>query len=498
MSILRDTGATVNVICQKYVDRNRMKGEHVCVRHLLDDHMTCLPVAEVDIECDLGTEREGERVTSKAAVIGNHLDQGRCIVVNRTAALLQGIEENCPSYVRKSDQNDDQTELNLEEGTDNLENGEILPPVDCCSPINPVTEIKSSTFIAEQQKSKELAPIIESVKKGSEADYGIKNGILLKKKINKLGIDECLIVVPETFKEQIKTICHDGTSGHLGVLKTKNRLLRHFFWPKCYKEIEDFVKTCDTCQRVGKTNDRKKAPLVTVPLISEFFSKINVDACGPMPISTEGNKYLITIMCLASKYPDAIPVPDITSKSVINALLQVFSRMGFPREIQTDQGTSFMSRLTVEFFNRFGIKVSRSSVYHPQSNLVEHFHRTVKQVLKVLCIEAAPNWEVQVLAAFFALRTVTHDSTGFSPAELVYGNNLRTPVTFLYESWLDPEEREDTVVEYVFELINRLKKCMDLATVRMEEVRARRKKWYDKKGISTGRCRTSVNPKPTP
>ncbi|GFT16295.1 retrovirus-related Pol polyprotein from transposon 17.6 [Trichonephila clavipes] len=157
-----------------------------------------------------------------------------------------------------------------------------------------------------------------------------------------------------------------------------------------------------------------------------------------MPISTEGNKYLITVMCLASKYPDAILVPDIASKSLVNALLQVFSRMGFPREIQTDQGTSFMSRLTVEFFNRFGIKVSRSSVYHPKSNPVERFHRTVKRILRVLCIEAAPNWESQVPAALFALRTVTHESTGFSPAELVYGNNLRTPVTLLYESWLDP------------------------------------------------------------
>ncbi|GFY38306.1 retrovirus-related Pol polyprotein from transposon 412 [Trichonephila inaurata madagascariensis] len=170
MSILRDTGATVDVICQKYVDRNRMKGEHVCVRHLLDDHMTCLPVAEVEIECDLGT------VTSKAEVIGNHLDQGRYILGNQTIAL-QGIEENCSSDVGKvntvvtrsqtrqskeneifneSDQIDEQTELNLEEGADNLENEEILPPVDCYSPINPVTQIKSSTFIAEQKKVKNL------------------------------------------------------------------------------------------------------------------------------------------------------------------------------------------------------------------------------------------------------------------------------------------------------------------------------------------------------
>ncbi|GFU52112.1 retrovirus-related Pol polyprotein from transposon TNT 1-94 [Trichonephila clavipes] len=96
MSILRDTGATVDVICQKYADRDRIKGEHVWVRHLLDDHMTCLPVAEGDIECDLWT-------------------------------------------------------------------GEILPPVDCCSAINPATQINSSTLIAKQQNSEELAPINSEV-----------------------------------------------------------------------------------------------------------------------------------------------------------------------------------------------------------------------------------------------------------------------------------------------------------------------------------------------
>ncbi|GFT43957.1 retrovirus-related Pol polyprotein from transposon 17.6 [Trichonephila clavipes] len=143
-----------------------MKGEHVWVRHLLDDHMTYLPVAEVDIECDSSTER----VTSKAAVIGNHLDQGQYIMGNQTAALLQGIEENCPSYVGKSVQNDEQTELNLEEGTDNLETGEILPPVDCCSPINPVNQINSSTLFAKQQNIEELAPINSDVSSKTDVD----------------------------------------------------------------------------------------------------------------------------------------------------------------------------------------------------------------------------------------------------------------------------------------------------------------------------------------
>ncbi|GBN95052.1 Retrovirus-related Pol polyprotein from transposon 17.6 [Araneus ventricosus] len=503
MPILRDTGATVDVVCQKYVNRDRMTGEHVWVKHIFDDHMTCLPVAQIDVECDLG------RVTTKAVVVEDKLDQGRYILGNQTADLLKQITESSKlnseivnAVVTRSKgrklENDKgllEEQINTEiydedilgDGENQAEcmvNDEVLPKTDLSDPLKKLIEVDSSNFIGEQQKSKELALLFELVKtKGNQTNFDVKNGVLVRKKINKLGVEEYAIVVPETLREQIKTMCHEGTSGHLGVLKTKDRLLRHFFWPNCYKDIEEFVKTCDPCQRVGKTTDKKKAPLVAVPIISEVFSKLNIDACGPLPTSTQGNKFIITVMCLASKYPDAVPVPDITSKSVVNALLQIFSRMGFPREIQTDQGKSFMSILTVEFLEKFGIKIVRSSIYHPQSNPVERFHRSVKRILRVLCIEAAPDWETQIPAALFALRTVTHESTGFSPAELVHGNNLRTPAVLLYEKWLMPEEQENIVLEYVFELINRLRKSRELAKEKMEEMRDRRKKWYDRNAI---------------
>ncbi|GBL81896.1 hypothetical protein AVEN_50494-1 [Araneus ventricosus] len=148
--------------------------------------------------------------------------------------------------------------------------------------------------------------------------------------------------------------------------------------------------------------------------------------------------------------------------------------MGFPKEMQADQGTSFMSNLAIEFAENFGIKVTRSSVYHPQSNPVERFHRTIKRILKVLCTKAAPEWERQIRAALFALRTIRHESTGFTPSELVYGRNLRTSVTLLYEQWMNPEDEGNNVVEYVFQLINRLKRCKELALDKMLEMQTKK------------------------
>ncbi|GFS76326.1 retrovirus-related Pol polyprotein from transposon 297 [Trichonephila clavipes] len=198
------------------------------------------------------------------------------------------------------------------------------------------------------------------------------------------------------------------------------------------------------------------------------------------PVSTKQNRYLITSICVASKYPEAIPVESITSPNVIDALLSIFSRIGFPREIQSDLATSFTSELTTTFFNTFGIKVTRSSVSHPQTNAVERVHRTIKHVIKALCVESGEDWERVLPLALFSLRTVTHESTVFSSTELVMGKNLRTPQTLVYEEWMEEGNTSQSIVEYILQLNNRLKSCQDIAITRMKECQLKRKTWYDR------------------
>ena len=86
--------------------------------------------------------------------------------------------------------------------------------------------------------------------------------------------------------------------------------------------------------------------------------------------------------------------------------------------------------------------------------------------------------------ALFALRTVTHESTGFSPAELIHGKNLRMPHSIIYDNWLGEEEVNQNVVEYILDLNDRLKKCQDFAVKNMTECQLKRKAWYDKNAVS--------------
>ncbi|GFV62539.1 retrovirus-related Pol polyprotein from transposon 412 [Trichonephila clavipes] len=243
-----------------------------------------------------------------------------------------------------------------------------------------------------------------------------------------------LIVVPEGLRAPFKSLCHEGTSAHLGITKSKDKLNRYFYWPNCYRDKEQFVKTCDQCQRPGKPNDKKKAPLKLVPVIQEVFTKLNTDACGPLPITSKGNRYRIMAICMSSKFPEATPVSDISSVSVTDALLKIFSRMGFPCEIQCDQ-------------------------------------------------DAGSKWDKHLPSILLVLRTVSHESTGYTPSELVYEKNLRTPETLVMEHWMEPEVEGDLVTEYMFKLINRLKRCQEVAINKMEDMQVKRKSWYDKNAV---------------
>lgn len=61
--------------------------------------------------------------------------------------------------------------------------------------------------------------------------------------------------------------------------------------------------------------------------------------------SQHGYKYVLTAMCLASKYPEAIPLKDVRAETVAEAMVDIFSRTGIPQKMLTDQGSQFVGHL---------------------------------------------------------------------------------------------------------------------------------------------------------
>lgn len=77
-----------------------------------------------------------------------------------------------------------------------------------------------------------------------------------------------------------------------------------------------------------------------MPIMTEPFQRIAVDIVGPLqPVTDRGNRYILTIIDYATRYPEAIALQGIEAERVTEALVDVFSRVGVPGEMLTDQGT---------------------------------------------------------------------------------------------------------------------------------------------------------------
>ena len=179
--------------------------------------------------------------------------------------------------------------------------------------------------------------------------YYLKDGVLMRKfRPSDVAADEewavvNQVVVPKVYRNDILSMAHSlPLGGHLGINKTTNKILRQFFWPGLRKDVSNFCKSCHTCQVVGKHKlDPPVAPLQPIPAFGEPFSRVIIDCVGPLPRTKAGNQYLLTIMCSATRFPEAIPLRNIKASTVSKALLKFFSLFGLPKDVYRELLTLF-------------------------------------------------------------------------------------------------------------------------------------------------------------
>ena len=273
--------------------------------------------------------------------------------------------------------------------------------------------------------------------------------------------------------------------GHLGLYKTYYKILNNFFWPNLKDDIREFLKTCHTCQVAGKPNQViPKAPLQPITVSHEPFEKIIIDCVGPLPKTKKGNEYLLTIMCPTTRFPEAIPLKNISAKNIASHLLQKFTVYGIPKEIQSDRGTNFTSELFSNVLKELNVKQILSTAYHPESQgVLERWHQTFKSMLCKFCIENNPNWDEGIDYLLFAIREAPQESTGFSPFELLYGRNLRGPLALIKEDWLKNKDstQNRTVKQYLDKLRETLTAVRNTAMENLATAQLDMKLSYDKK-----------------
>ena len=305
--------------------------------------------------------------------------------------------------------------------------------------------------------------------------------LLFQAKVSEGGEVFHALVLPKSFRRKVMEMAHEG-SGHLGARKVKMLLRQRFTWPGMGVDAINHTRSCGVCQRCSKAGKRK-VPMMERQVISEPFEVLAFDLVGPFPVAKYGFKYVLTAICMGSKWPEAIPLKAQTARAVATGMVEVFARTGIPLQLLSDQGSQFLGTMVSQLCRDLRIDQLKTAPYHPETNgVIERMHGTLGPML-TKASQMGLDWVEQIPFCLFALRSAPNKDTGFSPYQLVYGHRVRTPLDVLHQGWAEMEFGELETEEWSEWLVQRLEVWHDLVRERGKKASGERKVLYDKSTV---------------
>ena len=215
-------------------------------------------------------------------------------------------------------------------------------------------------------------------------------------------------------------------------------------------------------------------------LVGTPMEHLALDVLGPLPCTHSGNKCILIVADYFSKWVEAFLIPNQEACTVAELLVKVVvCRFGVPLLIHSHQGRNFESAVFTEMCQLLGIQKTRTTAHHPQSDgMVERFNRTIEdQLAKFVDYHHQRDWDEHILYLMLAYRSVIHESTGCTPAKVMFGRDLRLPVDLLLGH---PEEDVlSSGVDYTRELCEKLELVHRYASNHLKMASDRMKQRYD-------------------
>ncbi|UYV84025.1 K02A2.6-like [Cordylochernes scorpioides] len=126
-----------------------------------------------------------------------------------------------------------------------------------------------------------------------------------------------------------------------------------------------------------------------------------------------------------TKWLEIVIIKDITSRTIIGHLREIFARFGLPELLVTDNGRQFVSSEFEEFTKINSIRHTKTSPYNPSTNgLAERYVREFKNSLRKN--QGKDSVEINLQRFLFAHRAFPQTVLKESPAELLMKRNLRS------------------------------------------------------------------------
>ena len=265
--------------------------------------------------------------------------------------------------------------------------------------------------------------------------------------------------------DQRQTILDDAHEhGHYGQSAMYARITRdRLWWPSLKNDIKDTVNACDQCCKynTAKSGYHPARP-VQATLPGDHYQ---IDLAS-MPKSIDGKTFMLLCVDVFTGFVMVRALPDKTARSVATALFDIFSTIGIPRILQSDNGSEFQNDVIQALTSQLGINHRFIAGYNPRANgKVERIVRTIKVTMMKLLRGANVFWPLHVPYVQYAYNDKVHAITGSTPFSLMFGRSPNKPINYNngddlrhFDTTIDDidawKEHQTRVISLIFPAIN--------------------------------------------
>ena len=270
-----------------------------------------------------------------------------------------------------------------------------------------------------------------------------------------------IILLRNMQETALKAHHNHTTASHRGVNKTLGAIRARYYWPGLTSQVKKWVRVCHDCGAKKNWGKKRRSPLQQY-VVGAPMERLAMDILGPLPLTPRGNKFVLVVTDYFTKWTESYAIPSQEATTVAEKLVSEFvCRFGVPREIHSDQGSNFESKVMAEVCKLLDIEKTRTTPLHPQSDgQVERYNRTLIEMLRGKLRDSQEDWDLQLQPCMMAYRSSVHESTGETPNMLMLGREIEVPLDVMTEPTPDTPP---LATEYALALQQRLAGAHEVA-----------------------------------
>ena len=306
----------------------------------------------------------------------------------------------------------------------------------------------------------------------------IENGILYRNFYNTSGeVMHKQFILPHEFRVPFLELIHNDVAGHLKLAKCIPHVMRRSWWYGWKTDLNVFIRCCTKCESFCRQKPPRQVNLHPTHSGAPG-EKVAIDLQGPFPASN-GYKYVLTIICMFSKFAVCVPLRNKEAHTVAKAMVDhYFIKFGLCQVLLSDLGLEFENEVMAALTQSLGITKIRCTSYRPQSNAIcEVLHRVLNTMFAKCVRNDQKDWSEWLQYITFCYNSAEHSSTGFPPFYIFFG---RMPIWTIDLS-LPKVEEGKSVPEYVADVTWKLQKANEVVRTNLSTAWHASSKWYNRK-----------------